>query len=66
MNHAILGMYIGVNELIFFSFAIVWIWTLVECVKRKQYIWLVAILLTFMLGVVAHWLFGRGSQPASV
>jgi hypothetical protein len=66
MNHAILGMGVGVNELLVgFPLVIVWIWTLIECIKRKQFIWLVAVFFTFMLGVIAYWLFGRGSRPAS-
>jgi hypothetical protein len=66
MNQAILGMAVGINELLFIPFAVVWIWTLVECAKRKQFIWLIAVFFTFMLGVIAYWLFGRGSRPASV
>ncbi|MBU6410945.1 MAG: PLDc N-terminal domain-containing protein [Verrucomicrobia bacterium] len=63
-----LGMaVVGVNELLFgFPLVIVWIWTLIGCIKRKQFIWLIAVLLTSFLGAIAYWMFGRRLPAAPV
>ena len=40
-----------------------WIWMLVDSAKSKQFVWLVAIALTSVLGAIAYYLFGRSSRP---
>jgi hypothetical protein len=49
--------------LIVTSLLIFWIWTLVECTRRKQLIWVAVVLLTSVLGAIAYWWFGRGPRP---
>ena len=39
-----------------------WVWMLVDSAKRKQFVWLVAIALTNVLGATAYFLLGRSAQ----
>jgi hypothetical protein len=61
-----LGMFAGADLLgILFLILLLcaWIWTLVECKKREQFFWMVAVLLMPILGVIAHLWLGRGARP---
>lgn len=63
--NTMLGMTLGGGELLIIAGAIVWILTLAQCWRRKQFIWFAAVLLTVMIGTVAYWIFARDSRPAA-
>ena len=43
----------SIQKLLLIPCALIWLWTLAQCLKRKQYIWFAVVLLTFIVGAVA-------------
>jgi hypothetical protein len=64
-TNPMLGWTIGNVEIVVTLLVVLWIGSIAQCIMRRQYIWLIIVLLAFIIGTIAYWLFGRLSRDAS-